>query len=332
MGQMSGNVEEWTLNPMYSALLTFAAPIAAGYMGRRVLLATDRSPANLFTLSKWQKEFGNLVLAPITAVLALWALDFSQMNLVALPVLGVAYHAIGTGLALVMARLLSMPARQRGVFLMAGMNSNLGLIGGLLCFLLFGETGYALSSFFRVLELPVYYLAGFPAAAAMGNGQRISIRRSLRQIVTDPSLFLPISGVVLGILLSLTGVPRPAWVSNVNSLLIPLSSINIAFAVGVTLRVGAVADHLRPSMAMAALKFALLPAALWSLGRLAGLDQVDGGLPFRVVVLLSFMPVGFTAIVAATLFDLDEDLANALWFTTTVLVLPVLGLLIPILG
>jgi len=50
-----------------------------------------------------------------------------------------------------------------------------------------------------------------------------------------------------------------------------------------------------------------------------------------VSLLLSFVPVGFTAVAAATLISLDEDLANALWFSATLLVLPVLPLLKPLL-
>lgn len=320
------------MNPLYSALGTFAAPLAAGYLGRRVLVAADRSPAPLLTVSRWQKEFGNLVLAPASAVLSLWALDITQLKLVALPVMGLAYHVIGTLVALVIAWLMGMSARQRGAFVFAGMNSNLGLIGGILCYLFYGETGFAFASFFRMFELPMYYMVGFPAASSIGSGQRITVRGAMRQVLTDPAMLLPILGVVAGVLLSLTGVPRPAWVSTVNALLIPFSTINLAFAIGVTLRVGAVTEYLRPVGAMLALKFTLLPALIWGLGRLAGLDQVEGGLPFRVALMLSFMPVGFTAIVSATLFDLDEDLASALWLSTTVLVLPVLGLFGPILG
>lgn len=319
------------MNPFYSALGTVAAPLMAGYLGRRVLTAADRSTVPLLTLSRWQKEVGNLVLVPVSAVISLWAVDMTQLKLLALPAMGAAYHLMGTALALAAAWLMRLPARQRGVFLMAGMNSNLGLVGGLLSYLLYGEAGFAFGAFFRMLELPLYYLAGYPACSAIGTGERFTVRRALRKVATDPALLLPILGVVLGIGLSLSGMARPVWLSQVNALLIPVSSINLAFAIGVTLRVGAVTEHIRPVGVMAALKFVLMPAFMWGLGRLAGLDHMDLGLPFRVAMLLSFMPVGFTALVAATLFDLDEDLANALWFATTVLLIPVLLLVAPFL-
>jgi predicted permease len=43
------------------------------------------------------------------------------------------------------------------------------------------------------------------------------------------------------------------------------------------------------------------------------------------------MPVGVTVVMAATLFDLDEDLAMALWLATTVMVIPVVPFLKPLM-
>jgi predicted permease len=320
------------MNPLYSALLSFALPLLAGYVARRVMEAADRSPEPLLAFSRYQKYAANLVIGPVSSVLSLWTLNVSQIRLAALPAIGVAYIALGCLVAWIAARLMNMPGRQRGIFMFAGMNSNLGNIGGLLCYLFYGEAAYGLSNFFRILENPLYYLVGFPTASAMGNGQRITARSAVRQVLTDPSLLLPILGIAGGVALSWSGVTRPATLGTLNAVLIPLASINLAFAVGVTLRVGAVREHLRPCGAMAALKFAMLPALVWGLGRLAGLNTVDGGLPFRVAVLLSFMPVGFNSTMAATIFDLDEDLANALWLSSTVLLLPVLPLVKPLLG
>ena len=320
------------MNPVYSLLLTFAAPLLAGYLGRQALVAADRSPDPLVNVSKFLKQVTNLVLTPASALLSLWALNFGNVGLVALPVIGVAYHAAGTLLSLTVARRLGMADRQRGAFMMAGMVSNLGLIGGLLCFSFFGETGFALASFFRLMELPIYFLVGYPVASAMGNGRRMTAGSAVRQVLTDPSLLLPILGIIAGLALSLTGVPRPAALQAVNALLVPVTTIALAFATGVSLRLGAITEHFRACGAMLALKFAVLPALVWGMGHMAGLGAIDGGLPLRVALLLSFMPVGFTAGVSATLFNLDEELANALWLTTTLLVLPMVQVLRPIFG
>jgi predicted permease len=124
---------------------------------------------------------------------------------------------------------------------------------------------------------------------------------------------------------------RPVWLGQVNSLLIPLTAANVAFAIGVTVRIGAVTENLKACGAMIAVKFAILPALIFLFGQLSGLSAAGDGLPFKVALLLSFMPVGVTVVMAATLFDLDEDLAMALWLATTVTLVPVLPLLKPLM-
>jgi hypothetical protein len=44
---------------------------------------------------------------------------------------------------------------------------------------------------------------------------------------------------------------------------------------------------------------------------------VADGLPFKVALVLSSMPVAFNALVAASIYDLDLDLANSCWLVTT---------------
>jgi len=52
-----------------------------------------------------------------------------------------------------------------------------------------------------------------------------------------------------------------------------------------------------------------------------GLGQMENGLPLKVVLILSSMPVGFIAMVPPTLYDLDIDLANSCWLVTNCLLL-----------
>jgi predicted permease len=60
---------------------------------------------------------------------------------------------------------------------------------------------------------------------------------------------------------------------------------------------------------------------------LIGYGAIDNGLPLKVVMILSAMPVAFNALIPPSIFDLDLDLANSCWFFTTsllIIVLPVL--------
>jgi len=64
-----------------------------------------------------------------------------------------------------------------------------------------------------------------------------------------------------------------------------------------------------------------VPVLVVSLGFLCGLDRIGNGLPLKVVLILTSMPVGFIAMVPPTIYDLDTDLANACWLTSNTLLL-----------
>ena len=62
-----------------------------------------------------------------------------------------------------------------------------------------------------------------------------------------------------------------------------------------------------------------------TLAYLFNLHLLSDGLVFKVVLVLTSMPVAFNALVAASIFDLDLDMANSCWLVTTlglIIVLP----------
>jgi len=65
------------------------------------------------------------------------------------------------------------------------------------------------------------------------------------------------------------------------------------------------------------IKFLLVPAFACSLAYLLNLHLVADGLPFKVVLVLSSMPVAFNALVASSIYDLDLDMANSCWLIST---------------
>ncbi|HWH68888.1 MAG TPA: hypothetical protein VNT26_05855 [Candidatus Sulfotelmatobacter sp.] len=320
------------MNGLSSALLTFAAPVLAGFLFRQAWIVRGNAPGRLSGLSRWLLLVHAFVLGPVSGLFSLWVLNLGDSRLIALPVIGGLLHIGGALLALLGARIMRMPASQRGSFMMSGMVSNIGMIGSILAFYFFGEAGYALGAFFRIFEQPIYFLIGYPVTSAMGNGRKVTVTEGLRQIVTEPTIYMPILGLAAGLVLNLAGVGRPASIGTINAALIPAVTINLAFSIGITLRVGAIREHIRPCLVMAAVKFAALPLLIAGLAKLAGLDRLDGGLPFRVALLMSFMPVGVNALIATTLFRLDEEMAVAVWLSNNLLLLPVLLLYAPLVA
>ncbi len=75
------------------------------------------------------------------------------------------------------------------------------------------------------------------------------------------------------------------------------------------------------------IKFLIVPAVMIPVGLLFGLHTVSDGVPFKMLVVLSVMPVAFNALVPPAIFGFDLDLANSAWVVTTaslIVIVPVL--------
>lgn len=147
----------------------------------------------------------------------------------------------------------------------------------------------------------------------------------------DPYVVLPNVGLLAGLLLNVSPWSRPLLIDALSSWIIVGNSLLMVFAIGLSIRPTRVAAYIRPSLIVTTIKYVAVPAGLALIAYLLGYTRMEDGLPFRVVVLMSSMPVAFNALVPPTLFDLDLDLANSSWLVSTAtfaVVLPLLYLLL----
>jgi predicted permease len=133
--------------------------------------------------------------------------------------------------------------------------------------------------------------------------------------------------MVAGVTLNLLGVSRPAFVDSVVAVLVPGLSVMIGIAIGVTLRFSKISRYWKEIGVVAMIKFLIVPAVMIPLGILVGLRQIDGGLPFKMLVVLSVMPVAVNSLVPPAIFGFDLDLANSAWIVTTA----ALAVIVPVL-
>ena len=63
-----------------------------------------------------------------------------------------------------------------------------------------------------------------------------------------------------------------------------------------------------------------------------GYGAIEGGLPLKVVIILSSMPVAFSALIPVSIYDLNLDLANSCWLVTTLSLIVILPLLFYIIS
>jgi predicted permease len=231
------------------------------------------------------------------------------------------------------ARMLKFKPRQTGALIPCGAFTNIGAIGTLICYIYLGEKGFALVTIYKLFEELIYYSVGFPVAkyfSAM-DAKQDSTGHRLKALISDPFILVALSSIILGGLLNLSSLPRPDVFGTINALFIPLGTGLLLVSIGLAMRFKSVRHHLKACTLVSLIKFAIVPLCATTAAWFIGYGHIDGGLPLKVVMILSSMPVAFAALIPPSIYDLDLDLANACWFFTTsalIVLLPVQLMLI----
>jgi predicted permease len=287
-------------------------------------------PLSLDDLRKRLQKTALLFVLPVTVLGAIWIVDVPSLSIAALPLIGVGAIVLGGILAMGVAGVLRLEPRETGALIPCGAFTNIGSIGALICYVYLGEKGFALVPIYKLFEELTYYSVGFPIAkyfSAMDARQDTSASR-LKALAGDPFILVALSSIFLGGILNLSGLPRPEIFGVINAVFIPLGTGLLLVSIGLAMRFKSVRRHLKACALVSLIKFAVVPCCATAVAWIIGYGQIDNGLPLKVVLILSSMPVAFNALIPPSIYDLDLDLANACWFFTTSALIVVLPLLL----
>ena len=290
-------------------------------------------PISIDRLRKSLQYIALLFLNPVAIVGAIWIVNIHNVRLATLPFIGLFALILGGILALGTAKLLKLPPQKTGAMYGCGSFTNIGSIGALVCFIFLGEPGFALVPIYKIFEEVSYYSIGFPIAKYYsGDAAAMEDKWSrLKGLAKDPFIIVAVSSIVLGGLFNISGFNRPALYATINAIFVPLSTIMLLASIGLALKFKRVRDYIKEALSVCVIKFAIVPVFASTLALIIGFGQIDAGLPLKVVIILSSMPVAFNALIPPSIYDLDLDLANSCWFVTTsmlIIVLPVLLIIV----
>jgi len=318
------------INNLLVSLSIIFFGLIAGYMiqkleERRII----QLPISLEMLRKLLQKIGLLFFMPVSFIGALWIVQIKNTKIAALPFLGIFALFIGGVLGFIAAKLLRLGRKETGSVLTCASFSNIGSIGGLVCYIFFGEKGYALVPIYKLFEQLIYFAIGFPIAKIFSTNIIIKekLTSRIRQVATDVFVIVALASVVIGILLNLSGIKRPIFYENINAISIPAGTITLLMSIGLAMKFGKVKKYLKESLMIFIIKFVLVPIVVSVFAFFLGYGRISEGLPLKVVIILSSMPVAFSALIPISIYDLDLDLANSCWLTTTlglIIILPVL--------
>lgn len=270
---------------------------------------------------------------PLITLSAFWNNRLNDVRLVFLPMLGVFAFIVGGVLGLIASKIFKHDKRQTGAMFCVSSFSNLGSFGGLVTFILLGEKGYAYSIMYRLFEELTYFSIGYPVAKLHGTGiNKKSSRNNLIDIITDPFVLFSIIGILIGTLLNVSGIVRPAFFAKFNEVFIPLSTFLLVITVGFKMRINAIRGYLGECITVSAIKFLILPVLITSLAYLLGLGSINDGLVLKTVLVMSAMPPAIYSLIPSQLYGLDIDLANSCWLVGTGLLFLVVPILFVVQG
>jgi predicted permease len=310
-------------------ILSFSlGSIAVGYAIQVVLLSGGAvARGRLLSISKYLKLTALFCLNPVAIIGAFWHLSLDNVQLILFPILGAFSILMSGAVALVFIKVFKIPPKRAASVFTSGMFTNLLTFGGLIGFVLFSDAGYILAQLYNMFVSVCYYLIGYPISNNISQGAATVFRLDLRILKRNPLLLVPPAAIAAGLILNVVGVGRPDFFGPLIGVLVPCISVLLGVSIGLSLRFAKVREYRMEVGLVMLIKFLTVPAVMIPLGLLLGLRTISDGVPFKMLVVLSFMPVAFNALVPPAIFGFDLDLANSAWIVTTaslVVILPVL--------
>lgn len=213
----------------------------------------------------------------------------------------------------------------RGTHLISALLSNIGTLGGICAYIIYGEPGFAYAQIGGACQNLILVLLAFPAAQYYyllhknrGRSARLDGRAFLGLLISWNQLSL--LGMAAGLLLNLFGAVRPPVLSSAFSYLIHISAWFAILPVGSLINFRRARHFVYLTLDMIFLRFLLVPLVAYFAARLVISDPVIR----NALVLFAGVPAAINATLTARLYHLNVDYTIAVFLVTTVLYLTVL--------
>jgi hypothetical protein len=268
----------------------------------------------------WLIKFNIIIVCTVLTILSFWVLPLT-LELMWLPLFGIIFCIIPGLISAVTALRRYQSPLDRGSYLVSSMLSNLGTLGGLCAFILYGEIGFAYAQMVGIFQNMVLVLFCFPLAQYYY--QQYTATTTKRTVHLDfRNMFLswnqlPVLGMFLGMFLYLADIPRPAILSTVFSSLIHIGAWTALLPVGYLINLHAAQKYYHKIFDLIPIKFILTPLVVYIMITHLFTDQIILG----TMMVLAITPTAINAVITARLFKLNVDLTIAAFILTTVIYL-----------
>jgi predicted permease len=293
-------------------------PLMLGYFFRHKQYLSEKNCDRLIV-------FNILVISTALSILSFWNLPLTW-ELIWLPCFGILLSIIPGATAYLISKNKYDSSLEKGSYLASAILSNTGTLGGLCAYIIFGEAAFAYTQIVGLIQNLVLFLFCFPMAQYY---KQQSCCEQEKQKLTFASLFLnrnqlPVVGLVIGIILCVSGVPRPAFFGAVFDPLVHIAAWTALIPAGYSINFSGMKEYYGSTFDLIPIKFIITPVLGYLLAQEVFNDQALLG----TILILASVPTGINAIVTARLYGLNLHVSGAAFVLTTavflVLVYPIL--------
>lgn len=317
---------------LLKTFLVLVVGIFSGYLFQKLI---DKNhwitPKSKKEISIFLQKLGMLWFVSVTYIGSLWIFKIESITkIISMPFVGAVSTIAGGFFAVIIAKYYHYNRMDVGSMFSCGYFANNIILGGMVCFFYLGEEGYALVPIFTFLIRLLYYGLGYPIAHMYAEDfveQKETIKKII-EAIKDPFFYVGVGSVLVGISLNLSSLERPEIYTTINKILIPLTTFILLFSIGLTFKFSRVYKYLKECFLISLVKFIVVPATILLIALLLDYQSISQGLPLKVSLIMSAMPVAFNSVIAANIYNLNVDLVNSCWIFTTFAVLFILPLLI----
>jgi len=266
--------------------------------------------------SKWQQPVSMLatrialtLCIPLAMLGAMWQMPPFDNQLLWLPIVGAGVIITGALLGLTLAKVDQLSPLEKGAFVPVATFYNIGALGGLCIFALFGEDGLALLGLYKLLEEVIYFSWALPYARANSPLKK----RAREFTLPNPFTFFTIIALITGFFFNHFEVARPIIFLNLSHILVPVGSALLVFSLGLSIELKPNMAWRRLTIKMALLRTLISPVVGVCVMLLLGFNFQEYPLAFKVVVVLAMMPAGFISLIPPVLYGVDRGVASTTW-------------------
>lgn len=287
-------------------LLDLVCPLFVGYVCRIQQYGSE-------TFFRGMINFNIFFLYPVLSILSFWVLKLN-VELLWLPIFGILMGVIPGIVAYVWSAGKYGDPLEKGSYLMAAILSNFGTLGGLCSFILFGEIGYAYTQLAVFPQNFVLFLFCFPLAQYYYqqslHGE--DYKTHFADIFFNRNQ-LPVIGLVLGIVLHYSGIPRPEILGSMFDPLVHIGAWTALMPIGFSIELIEMRQYYRRILDLIPIKFLITPVISYLLAKTVISDVVV----LNTIVILASTPTAINAVVTAKINNLNVNIAMAAFAVTT---------------